>query len=130
MAYNENRQRGIPKWVIKWLVNALALLIVSYVPYRGGTLLEIDGAGAALIAAVVLGIVNTFIRPIFMIFSLPMQVLTLGLFTLVINALMLCFGAWFMGNAFNIPGFWAAILASLLLSLVSSALNRLIRGDS
>ena len=130
MAYYQNRQGGSPKWVIKWLINALALLIVSYVPYRGRTLIQIDGAGAALIAAAVLGIVNTFIRPIFMIFSLPMQVLTLGLFTLVINALMLSLGAWLMGSAFNIPGFWAAILASLLLSIVSSALNRLIRGDS
>jgi putative membrane protein len=130
MAYYQNRQGGIPKWVIKWLINALALLIVSYVPYRGRTLIKIDGAGAALIAAAVLGIVNTFIRPIFMIFSLPMQVLTLGLFTLVINALMLSLGAWLMGSAFNIPGFWAAVLASLLLSIVSSALNRLIRGDS
>ena len=85
------------------LINALALLIVSHVPYRGRTLIQIDGAGAALIAAAVLGIVNTFIRPIFMIFSLPMQVLTLGLFTLVINALMLSLGAWLMGSAFNIP---------------------------
>ncbi len=65
MAYHSNGQVGMPEWVIKWLINALALLIVSYVPYRGGTLLEIDGAGgAALIAAMVLGIVNTFIRPI------------------------------------------------------------------
>ncbi len=77
----------------------------------------------------VLGIVNTFIRPIFMMFSLPpLRILSLGLFTLVINALMLCMGSWLMGNAFNIPGFWAAILASVLLSLVSSALNHLIRG--
>ena len=59
MAYYQNRQGGIPKWVIKWLINALALLIVSYVPYRGRTLIQIDGAGAALIAAAVLGIVNT-----------------------------------------------------------------------
>lgn len=130
MACCSNRHGGIPKWIIKWLINALALLIVSYVPYRGGTLLEIDGAGTALLAAVVLGIVNTFIRPIFMMLSLPMRVLSLGLFTLVINALMLCLGAWLMGSAFNIPGFWAAILASVLLGLVSSALNRLIRGDS
>ncbi|MGB4008326.1 MAG: phage holin family protein [Bacillota bacterium] len=130
MAYHSNGQVGMPEWVIKWLINALALLIVSYVPYRGGTLLEIDGAGAALIAAMVLGIVNTFIRPIFMMFSLPLRILSLGLFTLVINALMLCMGSWLMGNAFNIPGFWAAILASVLLSLVSSALNHLIRGDS
>ncbi len=126
-----NGSRGrAPGWLVKWLINALALLIVSYVPYRGGKLIRIDGAGAALIAAMVLGIVNTFIRPIFMLLSLPMQLATFGLFTLVINALMLMLGSWMMGSSFDLPGgLVAAIIASVLLSLTSAALNVIIRGD-
>jgi len=120
----------MPGWLVKWLINALALLIVSYVPYGRGQLIQIDGAGTALIAAMVLGIVNTFIRPIFMLFSLPMQFATFGLFTLVINALMLMLGDWLMGRSFDLPGgLFAAIIASILLGLTGAALNAIIRGD-
>jgi len=127
----DNRPHGaMPGWLVKWLINALALLIVSYVPYGRGQLIQIDGAGTALIAAMVLGIVNTFIRPIFMLFSLPMQFATFGLFTLVINALMLMLGDWLMGRSFDLPGgLFAAIIASILLGLTGAALNAIIRGD-
>lgn len=130
MARYSNDRLTLPGWLVKWLINALALLIVSYVPYRGGKLIHIDGAGAALLASMTLGVVNTFIRPIFMLFSLPMQVLTLGLFTVVVNALMLMIGSWLMGSALRLPGgLFAAIVASILLSLTSAALNVIIRGD-
>jgi putative membrane protein len=120
----------MPGWLVKWLINALALLIVSYVPYGRSQLIRIDGAGAALVAAMVLGIVNTFIRPMFMLFSLPMQFATFGLFTLVINALMLMLGDWLMGSSLDLPGgLFAAIVASVLLSLTGAALNSIIRGD-
>ena len=126
-SYDDRARGRTPGWLVKWLINALALLIVSYVPYRGGKLIHIDGAGAALMAAMVLGIVNTFIRPIFM---LPMQFVTFGLFTLVINAFMLMLGSWLMGSSFDLPGgLFAAIVASVLLSLTSAALNSIIRGD-
>jgi len=129
-SYNNRPHGAMPGWLVKWLINALALLIVSYVPYGRGQLIQIDGAGAALIAAMVLGIVNTFIRPIFMLFSLPMQFATFGLFTLVINALMLMLGDWLMGSSFDLPGgLFAAIVASVLLSLTGAALNAIIRGD-
>ena len=127
----DNRRRGtMPGWLVKWLINALALLIVSYVPYGRGQLIQIDGAGAALVAAMVLGIVNTFIRPVFIFLSLPMQFATFGLFTLVINALMLMLGDWLMGSSFDLPGgLFAAIVASVLLGLTGAALNAIIRGD-
>ena len=129
-SYDKRPRGAMPGWLVKWLINALALLIVSYVPYGRGQLIQIDGAGTALIAAMVLGIVNTFIRPIFMLFSLPMQFATFGLFTLVINALMLMLGDWLMGRSFVLPGgLFAAIIASILLSLTGAALNAIIRGD-
>ena len=129
-SYSNRPHGAMPGWLVKWLINALALLIVSYVPYGRGQLIQIDGAGAALIAAMVLGIVNTFIRPIFMVFSLPMQFVTFGLFTLVINALMLMLGDWLMGSSLDLPGgLFAAIIASILLSLTGAALNAIIRGD-
>lgn len=128
--YNDRPHGTMPGWLVKWLINALALLIVSYVPYGRSQLIHIDGAGAALVAAMVLGIVNTFIRPIFMLFSLPMQFATFGLFTLVINALMLMLGDWLMGRSFDLPGgLFAAIIASILLGLTGAALNAIIRGD-
>ena len=128
--YNDRPHGTMPGWLVKWLINALALLIVSYVPYGRSQLIHIDGAGAALVAAMVLGIVNTFIRPIFIFLSLPMQFATFGLFTLVINALMLMLGDWLMGSSFNLHGgLFAAIIASVLLSLTGAALNWIIRGD-
>ncbi|MEA4882699.1 MAG: phage holin family protein [Clostridia bacterium] len=129
MSWNNDDRGGLPGWLVKWLINALALLIVSFIPYGHGRLVEIDGAGAALIAAMVLGIVNTFIRPILMFFSIPMQLLTFGMFTFVVNAAMLLLASWLMGSSFNVPGFWAAVLASILLSLTGGALNSIIRGD-
>ncbi|MCR4426850.1 MAG: phage holin family protein [Firmicutes bacterium] len=129
MRDNRRGGTGLPGWIAKWMINALAILIISYVPYGAGQLVEIEGWGAALIAPLLLGIVNAFIRPILVILSLPVEVLTLGLFTLVINAFMLMLVSWLMGPHFDIPGFWAAVLASILLSLISGVLNALVRGD-
>lgn len=116
-------------WVVRWLVNALALLIISYIPYGEHRLVMIAGLGSALLAPLLLGIANALIRPVLIILSLPIQLLTLGLFTFVINALMLLLVSGLMGSAFDVPGFWAAVLASILLTLISSAITALIRPD-
>src|SRR5579871_4954236 len=107
-----------------WLVSALLLWVVSQIVPG----IHIASAGAALLAALVLGIANTLVRPILVLITLPITVLTLGLFLIVINALMLILtGA--MVSGFSVRGFTSAAIAGLLLGLfnllTSAALRRI-----
>ncbi|HHW09475.1 MAG TPA: phage holin family protein [Firmicutes bacterium] len=102
----------------RWLINTVALLIVAFL-IDG---IKVSGFGAALIAAAVLGVVNAFIRPVIMLFTLPFNVLTLGLLTFVINGFMLQLTSAVV-SGFEVKGLWAAIIGSLILSLVSSLLS-------
>jgi putative membrane protein len=112
-------------FLIRLIVNAVALLIVAY--FVPG--IHVNGFVAALIAALILGIVNAILRPILFIITLPLQILTLGLFTLVINGLLF----WLVG-AIHIglyvdgfwPGFWGAIVMSIvswILSAITGSLS-------
>lgn len=104
-----------------WVINALALLLVAYLL----TGIHINGFGSALIAALVLGLVNTLIRPILVILTLPVTLLTLGLFIFVINALLFLF----VGNllsGFQVASFGAALLGSILYSVISWLLSSLL----
>lgn len=101
-----------------WILNALALIAVAnFVPG-----IHVDGFAAALIAAFLLGLVNTLIRPIFLILTLPVTVLTLGLFIFVINGLMF----WFAGSilkGFVVESFWNGVFGAVLYSVFSWALS-------
>lgn len=110
-------------FLARWLINAAILLLI---PYVMGPAVQVTGVVPAFIAAFVLGVVNALIRPVLIILSLPLQVLTLGLFTFVINGLMLWLVARIVGG-FYIAGFWPAVLASILLSIGSSILSFLVR---
>ncbi len=104
-----------------WFLNALALLTVAYV-LPGVT---IDGYGAALIAALILGLINTLIRPLLVLLTLPVTAVTLGLFVLVINGLLF----WFAGTilkGFEVSGFWTGVFGALLYSFISSVLTMLV----
>lgn len=108
--------------LFRWVLNAIALLIVANVVPGFG----VDTFYSALIAALVLGLVNALIRPLLFILTLPVTVLTLGLFTFVINALMI----WFVSTivkGFNVEGFIPALLAALLLWIIALATNWLIK---
>ncbi|HET7560045.1 MAG TPA: phage holin family protein [Limnochordia bacterium] len=107
--------------LIRWLVNAVGLWLVASI-IDG---IDVSGAFAALVAGALLGIVNTFIRPLFLLLTLPINILTLGLFTLVVNALMLLLVSG-VTKGFEVHGFWAALIGSLLLSLISWAAGALI----
>ncbi len=100
------------KIVIRWLLLAAALLLVAQI-YSG---VAVTNYTSALIAAVVIGLFNTLLRPILVLLTLPVTVLTLGLFLFVINALMFYFAASVL-DGFNVTGFGAALLGSLLYSL-------------
>ena len=98
----------------------VAILIISYLLPR---LIRVEGMWAALVAAFLLGIVNAILRPILVFFTLPITVLTFGLFLLVINGLML----WLVSaivRGFHVNGFWGAVLGSILISIVSWILSR------
>lgn len=105
--------------ILRWILLALALLAVAAI-IPG---IAITGFGTALIVALVIGLINLFIRPIVTILTLPINLLTLGLFTFIINALMLWLAAALV-SGFEISGFFAALLGSILLSIFSLVINR------
>lgn len=107
---------------LRWLANALALFLTAYV-ING---IHVTGIGAALMAAFVLGIANAIIRPIIVLFTLPLNIFTLGLFTFVINGLMLKLVSELV-NGFTIEGFLPAIVGAIVLSVFSGILSALIR---
>jgi putative membrane protein len=112
------------KLLAKWLLSAAALLFVAYV-YTG---VEVTSFTAALIAAFVIGLLNSVVRPILVVLTLPVTVVTLGLFLFVINALMFWAAAGVL-DGFHVRGFLAALIGSVIYSLIGivieSALERL-----
>ena len=109
--------------ILLWILNALALLAVPYVLPS----VQVASFATALVAALVLGLINAVLRPLLILLTLPVTVLTLGLFILVINGLMF----WFAGeliDGFHISGFWPSVIGALLYSVVSWALTSLL-GD-
>jgi len=106
------------KLIVRWLLLAAALLLVAYL-YPGVT---ITGFGAAMIAAVVLGLLNTIVRPLLVLLTLPVTLLTLGLFLFVINALMFWSAAGLL-DGFAVSGFAAALIGSLIYSLCGMVID-------
>lgn len=107
--------------LFRWVVNALGLVFVSWL-FDG---IQVDGVGWAFIAALILGIFNALVRPVLILLTLPITVVTMGLFILVINALML----WLTGAllaGFHVQGFWTAVGGALVLSLISFGVNALV----
>jgi len=112
------------KLFTKWLLSAIALLFVAYV-YSG---VQVKTFGAAMVAALVIGLLNAVVRPVLVVLTLPVTLVTLGLFLFVINALMF----WAAGSVlegFHVSGFLSALVGSLIYSLlgvvIESALERL-----
>jgi putative membrane protein len=107
--------------LIVWLINTLALAAVAYLMPSVG----IASAAAAIVAALMLGLVNALIRPLLVLLTLPVTVLTLGLFIFVINGLLF----WAVGSlvpGFEVGGFWSAVLGALVFSLISWLLSALV----
>ena len=110
--------RGI---TLRWLTLTGAILFAAYL-FDG---IRVSGFFSALFAAGLLGILNAFFRPIALILTLPINILTLGLFTFVVNALMLKMASGVIAG-FDVRGFWTAVFGSLFISLISWALNTFI----
>ena len=103
------------RFLIHWLVIALALWVTAYVVPG----VSVDSTQALAIAAVVLGLVNALIRPVLTILTLPITILTLGLFYLVVNGLAFLLASKLV-SGFHVAGFWWAVLGALLVSIISS----------
>src|SRR2546430_615744 len=107
--------------LVVWLINTVALAAVAYLMPS----VTIASAGAALVAALVLGLVNALIRPLLVLLTLPVTVLTLGLFIFVINGLLF----WAVGSfvpGFHVAGFWAGVFGAIVYSIISWLLSALI----
>lgn len=109
------------KLLLSWALNAVALMAVAYL--LPGVVVE--GVWAALWAALILGLVNTVVRPILLILTLPLTVLTLGLFFFILNGLMFYWVGSIL-DGFHVDGFWWAVLAALLYSLFATFLSSIL----
>ena len=107
------------KLIVRWMLLAAALLLVAHL-YPG---VQVTSFAAALIAALVIGLFNALLRPILVLLTLPVTVLTVGLFLFVINAVMFYAAAAVLGNAFNVTGFVAALVGSLIYSLCGMVID-------
>src|SRR5260221_13354033 len=111
------------KLLLVWLINALALLALPYIVPS----VQVDSFYTALIAALLLGFVNTLIRPLIVLLTLPVTVLTLGLFIFVINGLLFWFVASFV-KGFSVAGFWSAFFGAIVYALISWAASAVVFG--
>src|SRR5262247_2594122 len=109
--------------LLHWLISTISLLIVTYI-IPG---IQVRGLGTALIAAIVIGLINATLGLVLKVLTFPLTLLTLGLFWFVINALMLQLAS-FLVPGFFVSGFWSAFFGALVLSLVNMALRSLVHG--
>lgn len=112
----------MPNFLLTWLVTAIALLITAHIVPG----FKFDSWTTAAIAAIILGLVNAIVRPIFVILTFPLTILSLGLFLLVINALMILL-VGFLVPGFVVAGFLSALIGSIVLAIVTTILSQLIR---
>ncbi len=119
------------KLIIRWAIGAFSLFVAAWLV----TGIHVDDGGWIVYAvmAVILGLVNAFVRPLLKLLTCPLILLTLGLFTLVINALTLLLSAWVANTVFHVgffvDGFWPAFWGALIVSIVSVMLNIFIKDD-
>ncbi|OPY88265.1 MAG: Membrane protein of unknown function [Syntrophus sp. PtaU1.Bin208] len=114
------------RFLLKWLILTLSVLLAAYL-LEG---IKVSGFFSALMAAAMLGFLNVFFRPILLVLTLPVNLLSLGLFTFLINALILKMASGVIPG-FEVQGFWTAVLGALLISVVNGLLNAFLsKGNS
>ena len=115
-----NNNNKLLRFLQSWVINTLAVLVaVAILPRH----ITYDGWGDLMIASLLLGILNAFVRPILMLIALPVLILTLGLFTLVINALLLVFVGYLLQPHFTVDSFRYAFIGAIIISIISITLN-------
>ena len=116
--------QNLTPFLVHWAITALALWAASYL-FRG---IKFDSTGALFIAALLLGFANAVVKPLLIVLTLPLTLLTFGLFLLVINALMILLVSALV-RGFKVSGFWTALFASIFISLLSIAIGSLVGGS-
>ncbi len=111
----------MPQFLLTWLVVAISLVITAKIVPG----FNLDNFTAAAIAAIIMGLVNAIVRPILVLMTLPLTILTLGLFLLVVNAISIGLVAY-LTPGFDVTGFFPAVIGSIVLSLVSGLLSKLV----
>lgn len=114
---------SVREFVLRWFITAFAVLVAA--PIVG---IDYTGIGCLLGASLLLGIINAFVRPILLFLSIPLILVTLGLFILIINALMLKFVSEIV-PCFRVQSFWSAVFGAIIISLVSWLLSAFFRGS-
>lgn len=115
----------MPGLLIRWILTSLAVLVIPKI-IPGVT---VDDTGSALLAAAILGILNAFVRPVLIILTLPLTIISLGFFILVINALLF----WLVASldfGVHVSGFWSAFFASIIISIASWVASSAIAGGA
>ena len=116
--------QNLTPFLAQWAITALALWVASYL-FRG---IRFDSTGALAIAALLLGFANAVVKPLLIVLTLPLTLLTFGLFLLVINALMILLVSAVV-RGFRVSGFWTALFASIFISLMSIAIGSMVGGN-
>jgi putative membrane protein len=115
----------MPQFLLTWLVAAISLVITAKIVPG----FNLDTFTAAAIAAIIMGLINAIVRPILVLMTLPLTILTLGLFLLVVNAISIGLVAY-LTPGFNVTGFFPAVIGSIVLSLVSGLLSKFVGTDN
>ncbi|MBU5267209.1 phage holin family protein [Virgibacillus proomii] len=111
------------RWLLSIVLNAVALIAVAQLFAS----FHLEGFGTALIASFILSILNIIVKPILIVLTLPITVLTLGFFLFVINAITLMLTQAIIGDSFVINGFGTAVIAAIIISIINLLLNRLVQ---
>ena len=111
-------------FLVHWAITAVSLWVASHI-FRG---LKFDSSGALIVAALLLGFANAIVKPLLIVLTLPLTLVTFGLFLLVINALMILLVAALV-KGFRVSGFWTALFASLFVSILSILIGSLLGGN-
>jgi putative membrane protein len=111
-------------FLLHWAITALLLWVASLL-FKG---LKFDNAGALIVSALLLGLANALVKPLLVVLTFPLTLVTFGLFILVINALMILLVAWVV-KGFQVSGFWTAFFASIFISLLSVPIGALLSGE-
>lgn len=106
--------------IIRWICYALALIFTAWIVPG----IEVAGFMTALLACIVIALINTFVKPVIEIISLPVNVITIGLFSLVINALLFMLAGW-LTPGIEISGFWSALMGSIVLSVLGLGISKI-----
>lgn len=108
-------------FILNLIISAIVVFVLAYI-LPG---IEVDGFGSSLILAIVLGLLNSFVKPILNIISFPINIITLGLFSFVITAVIILLASSIMGDRFVVANFWYALLFGVVLGIVQSVFGGL-----